>query len=279
VILTVTRWLLYAFGALTLIAFVALFVGASLTDRYFAWTIKPPVTAAFLGAAYAAGGVLEMLAVRSGTWLVVRIPFVTILVFALITLLATLLHLDRFHFGSDLAVAWFAAWFWTAIYLVVPLLMIVVLWRQERSGPVDDPHSQQIPRPVGVLLAVQGVTLLGLGVVLFAFPGTEAVLWPWTLTPLTARAVAAWLIAFGFGVLWGLRSGDLTRLDVPAWAYGVFAVLQLVVLARFPAQVRWSAPATWAYLALLVSILVTTAYALRRLRMRRRAVTATASPD
>ena len=44
-----------AFGTLTLLAFVVLFGGAAATDRYFAWTIKPPATAAFLGAVYAAG--------------------------------------------------------------------------------------------------------------------------------------------------------------------------------------------------------------------------------
>ena len=115
-----------------------LFGGASYTDRYFAWTIKPPATAAFLGAAYAAGCVLVVLALRRGTWLALRLPFVTILIFTVITLLATLLHLDRFHFGSDLPVAQFAAWFWMAVYVVVPLLMIVVL-----SGS-SDPRRRSI---------------------------------------------------------------------------------------------------------------------------------------
>ena len=91
---------------------------------------------------------------------------------------------------------------------------------------------------------------------LFAVPGTQAVLWPWTLTPLTARSVAAWLIAFGVCALLAVRTGDLARLGVPAWSYAVLAVLQLVVLARYPADIRWSSPATWAYVALLVSILI-----------------------
>ena len=272
VILSGTQRLLIVFSTLTLLAFVALFGGASYTDRYFAWTIKPPATAAFLGAAYAAGCVLVVLALRRGTWQALRLPFVTILIFTLITLLATLLHLDRFHFGSDLPVAQFAAWFWMAVYVVVPLLMIVVLWRQLRTAPEVDHRKHPIPRLVGLLLAIQGVTFLGLGVVLFVLPSTQAVLWPWTLTPLTARSVAAWLIAFGVCALMALRLGDLASLDVPAWSYAVLAVLQLVVLARYPGDIRWTSPATWAYVALLVSILINSGLGLRQLSAGRRAV-------
>ena len=65
-ILPGTRRLLIVFSTLTLLAFVALFGGAAYTDRYFAWTIKPPATAAFLGAAYAAGCVLVVLGAAPG---------------------------------------------------------------------------------------------------------------------------------------------------------------------------------------------------------------------
>src|SRR5919112_1809097 len=100
-----TRLLLVIFSGLTLLAFGVLFVFADATDRFFAWTIKPPATAAFLGAAYAAGCALELLAFRRGSWAALRIPFLTILVFTAITLVASLLHRDRFHFGSETAMA------------------------------------------------------------------------------------------------------------------------------------------------------------------------------
>jgi hypothetical protein len=59
VLLPGTRWLLCAFSLLTALAFVVLFVLSASTEQHFAWTIQPPVTAAFLGAAYAVGCVLE----------------------------------------------------------------------------------------------------------------------------------------------------------------------------------------------------------------------------
>ena len=54
-ILPGTRRLMGAFSLLTALASVVLFVLSASTEKYFAWTIQPPVTAAFLGAAYAAG--------------------------------------------------------------------------------------------------------------------------------------------------------------------------------------------------------------------------------
>jgi hypothetical protein len=265
-ILPATRLLLVIFSALTLLAFVALFVLSGSTDRYFAWTIKPPATAAFLGAAYAAGCVLVLLAQRKGTWAELQIPFVTILAFAVATLIASLLHVDRFHFGSPVLLARYAAYFWMAIYVVVPVAMVAVLAVQLRR-PAPAPSPVAMPTALAVTLLIQGVLLLAVGLALFVQPATAAALWPWPLTPLTARVVAAWLVAFGVGAVLAWRSRDLVRLQVAAVAYGLLAVLELVVLIRFPGTVRWSAPATWVYLALAASILVSSGYALLRLRL------------
>ncbi len=264
-ILPGTRLVLAVFGGLTLLAFCALFVGAEQTHRVFAWTIQPPTTAAFLGAAYAAGCALELLALRRGTWAAVRLPFLTILVFTTVTLAATLLHLDRFHFGSPVPLARFAAWFWLVIYVVVPLAMVVVLVVQERR-PAEPDRWVPLPTVLRVTMLAQGAVMLVVGVALFVRPGLAATLWPWTLTPLTARMVAAWLLGFGLAVgLAGLEA-NLARLDVAAIAYGLLAVLELVVVARYPETVRWGSPAAWAYLVVAVSILASSAYGLSRLR-------------
>jgi hypothetical protein len=261
-ILPGTRLLLVAFSGLTLLAFVVLFGLADQTELRFAWTIQPPVTAAFLGAAYAAGCVLVLLALRKGTWSALRIPYLTIPVFAVLTLVATLMHYERFHFAAPTLLARFAAYFWLGVYIVVPLAMAAALVGQQRR-PHDHPPRRALPWGLAVLLLVQGVLMLAAGAALFVVPMTEAVLWPWQLTPLTARVVAAWLVAFGLGALlaWGQR--DLARVEVAAWAYGLLAVLQLLVVALYAGTVRWTAPATWVYLALMASILAGSAYALR----------------
>lgn len=251
------RRLLIAFALLTLLGFTSLFVGSTQTERAFAWTIDPPLTAAFLGAGYGAGCVLVLLALRARAWVHARVAVVTVLVFMLLTLVATLLHLDRLHFTSPELLARAAAWFWTAVYVVVPVAMLALLPLQERVPGEDPPRLVPLPRGLSAALAVQGSLLLAVGAVLFAVPATQSVLWPWQLTPLTARTVGSWLIAFGFAAVLALRERDLERLELAAIAYTAFGALELVALARFAGVVRWGEPAAWVYLALLLTIVPT----------------------
>jgi hypothetical protein len=85
-----TRRVLVAFVAFTVLATIALLTRAEDTDRYFAWHITAPSTAAFLGAGYAAGLVLSVLALRQQRWSRIRVPVVTVTAFAVLTLVATL---------------------------------------------------------------------------------------------------------------------------------------------------------------------------------------------
>jgi uncharacterized integral membrane protein len=123
-----TRVLLVAFICLTLVATNQLFVLARRTATLFSWTIQPPLSAAFLGASYAAGCVLSVLALRSRSWRDARTPLVTVLVFAVLTLVATLLHLDRFHFHAPGLAAVDAAWVWLVVYLMVPVALLDPRW-------------------------------------------------------------------------------------------------------------------------------------------------------
>src|SRR3954462_2049879 len=130
------RALLVVFSVLTALAVGALYVLAERTDDYFAWTIQPALTAAFLGAGYAAGFVLVVLSLRDPVWAHSRVAVLTILVFVVLTTVATLIHIDRFHFMVEFAdsgcVAEAAAWSWLAVYIIVPLLLLTLLLPQER---------------------------------------------------------------------------------------------------------------------------------------------------
>jgi hypothetical protein len=253
-LLPATRLLLVAFSVLTLLAFGVLFLRSEATELSFAWTVEPPLTAAFLGAGYGAGCVLVLLALRERAWANARLPVVTILVFTLLTLLATLLHLDRFHFAGPGPLARLAAWFWLTVYLAVPVALLALVPLQERQAGADLARRRPLPAWLAGTLAVQGAVLLALGAALYAAPGAAARLWPWPLTPLTARAVAAWLLAFGVAAVLALRERDLGRLRIAAVAYALFGMLQLLALARYPGEVRGDDPRLWIYLGLLLSV-------------------------
>jgi hypothetical protein len=256
-----TRVLLGAFAVLTVLAFVALFVLAGNTRNTFAWTIEPPLTAAFLGAGYAAGSVLVLLSLRQSAWANVRVPFLTIFVFVVLTLVATLLHVDKLHFDDDFGalglVAKGAAWFWLAVYVVIPVAMLVLLVLQERAPGVDPPARHPVPGVLRVALAVESAALVVVGALLFVDPANAASVWPWTLTPFTARVTGAWLIAFGLATALAALAGDLRRLRTGTIAYTVFGALVLVSVLRYRETVAWDRPVAWVFVVLAAAVVVT----------------------
>ena len=54
------RWLLYIAAFLVFLAGLVLFVFPLRTAEWFAWTVNPPMTAVFLGAAYWSAAGLEV---------------------------------------------------------------------------------------------------------------------------------------------------------------------------------------------------------------------------
>jgi hypothetical protein len=256
------RVLLVVFGVLTALAVAALFVRPETTDRFFAWTIKPPLTAAFLGAAYVAGCTLVVLSLRATAWVHARAAIGTILVFTVLTLIATLAHLDRFHLGVAAAVPKGAAWFWLAVYLVVPVVLVVLLVLQTRTPGTHPARIRPLPRWLSTLLAIEGTILFVVGAVLFVRPGMLAN-WPWALSALTSRAIGAWLISFGIAAGAALVEADLGRLRAPAVAYLVFAVAELLVVLRYRSTLAWDAAPAWVYLTFLVLAGLTAAAGVR----------------
>ena len=249
------RWLLYAASALVFLAGLQLTVFTEQTATYFAWTISPPLTAAFLGASYWAAVPVEVIAARQSTWATARVAVPAIWLFTTLTLVATLLHFDKFHFSSPIASAQGAAWFWLAIYAGVPVAMLLIWILQVRAPGSDPPRGPPAPTWMRLLVLGQGVGMLTVGVALFLAPDAIKGGWPWGLTTLTARAVGAWLIGIGFAAFHASRENDFLRIRPLAGGYIAFAVLQFIALARYAGDMNWSAPAAWVYLAFLGSIL------------------------
>jgi len=108
-------------GAISLIMFPAN------TDTLFFWKITPPISAALFGALYLGGAVVVAYVTRQGLWEPARY-LVPILVSAGILIsLTTFLHIDRFTSG-------FRLFYWSAVYVVAPLLAILFYVQHERGG-------------------------------------------------------------------------------------------------------------------------------------------------
>lgn len=235
------------------IAGAQLFALSEATDRYFAWTIMPPLTAAFLGAAYWGSLPLIILSSRERWWANARLAIFGVFVFTVMTTVATLLHLDRFHLSSPEPIARLAAWVWLLIYVLVPPSLIILTWQQLRLPGIDPPREAPMHRWLRLALIIQAAILLVLGMALFLFP--TAIPWPWTLSPLTGRAVAAWLIGIGVIVAHMAWERDYRRVRHGLLSYALVAMLQLVALARYSGEVNWGQPAAIVYSLVVISAL------------------------
>jgi hypothetical protein len=254
------RIFFYAASVSVLTAVVPLFVFPTKTDVAFAWTIEPPSTAAFLGAGYLAACFLEFGSARERAWSRARLGMTGVLTFTVLTLVATLLHLDRFHFHDVHSAAHFSAWAWLNLYIFTPVVIVVLLALQLRVRGGDEPTRLPMSMWARVLLGAESLVLLSVGLLLFIAPVRFASIWPWALTPLTARAVASWLISVGFVAAWAVREGDVDRPPAIA-AFLVLGVVELVALARFRGDVDWGRPSAWLYLGFLIVMVITGVFA------------------
>jgi peptidoglycan/LPS O-acetylase OafA/YrhL len=212
-----------AVGAVfVLIAGIQLYVFSEHTDDAFAWTIKPPLTAAFLGAFYLAACLIAVGSCRERLWENARVAVPGVLAFIWLILLATLIHLDKFHLDDSRFVPALAAWVWLVVYVLEPPILSLIYALQLRAPGGETPTGAEIPRWFRFAAAAAGALLVALGAVLFIAPETAEDLWPWQLTPLTARASAAWLVGEG---LMGVMMGREER-----WVRVRWAVLSLVTL-------------------------------------------------
>ncbi|MGH2925639.1 MAG: hypothetical protein ACRDK1_06660 [Solirubrobacterales bacterium] len=259
------RWFFGVSAVLAVIAGIELFIGAARTDRFFSWTIAPPLTAAFMGAAYWAACVLLAWAARQSDWSRARTVLPPVFTIAVLLLAATLIHLDRFH--HDLY-----GRFWLVVYLIVVPLLTYLIWAQPKDGAPPTPPSLALASWLRVALVGQALVLLAFGVLLFAAPVGLSSIWPWPLTPLTGRAIAAFLCGFGIAAAVAVRENDLDRLFGSALAWAALGALELAAVAIHAGDLTSSAAGTVAYVAFFGSVLGLGSYGAIAGRDRRRPI-------
>jgi hypothetical protein len=193
------------------------------TQGTFFWRIAPPINAGMFGVLYLAAGSVVLSVVRRGRWEPARFLTAMVPAFTGLMLLTTLLHLDAFDPGGELA-------YWLAVYVVAPVAGMVFYFQHERGGATW--------RVVGAPLAPEtraAAVATGAGAALFVvlayvFPQTVAERWPWPISPLMVRVFASWLSAFAVGLLWFAVDSDWSRVRPVATLLVGAAVLMLLML-------------------------------------------------
>jgi hypothetical protein len=160
-------------------------------DTDYAWSIKPAVNAAFIGAGFLAGTLATGLVLwKAQRWRTFSTLPIALWVLAFTLLLATIIHRDRFKWDYP------PTWVWTAVYAGVPIA-IPFLVRGQRYGKEPTPAADPQLNVLRAVSAVFGSVMLIGAAALYLFPADLLEYWPWDLTPLLARAVAAWYALFG----------------------------------------------------------------------------------
>jgi hypothetical protein len=254
------RLMLFVAFLLVLSVGSSLFILTGQTETYFAWSIPSQLMAATFGASYLASGVLELLASRQRAWANARIAVPAVFVFSVLTLIATVIHLDRFHFNAPAWITVAGTWVWLGIYVAVPILMAILWWAQLHAPGEDPPRTAPLPGWVRLLLGLLSAAFILIGAALFIAPSLVAPAWPWPLTPLTGRAVGAWLI--GWGVVLGQMAweNDVHRLRPAFLSLLALGGLQLIALARYSNEMAWHTAAAWAYVTAMAGVFVIGAY-------------------
>jgi hypothetical protein len=202
-------------------AFLYVLPGSAKTD--YAWSIVPPVNGAFIGAGFLAGtlatGLVLFVAAR---WRSLQTLPPALWVLATTLLVATLIHTDRFKWD------YVPTWLWLVVYAGVPFALPVLVLLQQRVAEPAPPPDPGLG-VVRALSAVCGAVLVVGAAALFIAPVDVGEHWPWALTPLLGRAVAAWYAMVGTMLL--SCAVQLRRPSEAVIPYSTLAAWCLLLLA------------------------------------------------
>ena len=230
------------------------------TDDLWAWTIAAPLTPIFMGAGYGAGAYFFLRVYRTQRWHEVSVGVLSAAVFALLMLITTIVHFDKFNQGKahdglpdPPVLATVAYYGWTIVYILSPWVVGWLWWRNHQLDP-REPQDGEPLVPANVRLAARVIAigaLAGAAVMLFS-PSTVVEHWGWGLTELTARVLGCFTAQVGTGFL--LLSFDARW---SSWKVLVQTFLIAVALLLVGAIREWDTfledrPMQWAYLAGLV---------------------------
>lgn len=248
---------------LLFIAGIQLYVLSESTDVYFAWTIAVPLTAAFLGAGYWAAMVAAVTAWWQPAAVSLRVTGLTSLAATGILGVATFLHLDKFHLNSPAFLTRFVTWVWIGVYVVTPFIFLWLWFAYGRS--VDDTMgAKPLPQWMRIGYLFQAVPTLLAGIFLFFTPALVIPSWPWELTPLTSRAISAWMVAYGLACVAVNRENNTSNTLGARISLCLFCILQLIAVARYFSSLDWTKPLAWIYILLLLVGVVVGAMSLLR---------------
>src|SRR5215218_2076312 len=167
-------------------AFVILFLFPGQTRELWAWTIKSRMSCMFMGGGYLAGALFFFRAWRAREWHRLGPGILATTSFAGLLGIATFLHWSVFNHGHV------SFWAWTLLYITTPVLLPVLYIKNRRFDPgTPGPENVPIHGWIRTSMTVLRAGQLVFAAVLYARPSLFLDDWPWKLTTISARSLAA----------------------------------------------------------------------------------------
>jgi hypothetical protein len=237
-VLPATRVLAVVIVPFLLLAFAVLVPSPTHAPTLFAWPIKPTMSAMVLGSVYLGGAYFFMRVALARKWHTVAAGFVPVGTFATLMGITTVLHWSRFVHTSV------AFWLWVGLYFSTPLLVFAAFVRNQREYARVDGEGARLGRAAAGALVLAGIAAAISALLLYLLPSTAVRAWPWHLTPLTARMLAAIfaLGTAGVGAAWERR---WSAARIPVQVAGIMLVLLLVAGVRAHAEFDTGNALTW----------------------------------
>jgi hypothetical protein len=245
-------WILFI---LALANGIFLYLVPQLAETHYAWAIKPPINAAFMGAGYAAGMVATGLALfKAKHWRSVRLLFPGFFTLGLSLLVATLLHVERFKWNYPLT------WIWTLVYLSIPVGSVMIWYWHERADKQLSARDPRLRFTRGLSLFL-GVVLTASATLLYFAPPLFLEVWPWQITPLLARVFAGWyFLGSIILVTTGVTLRQAHELPISFATLVAWNMLSLLLIILYSDSVRFATAGFWVWTVLHVVFLVFTTW-------------------
>lgn len=232
-------------------AFAILYLWPESTPQWFAWKIDSRLTTALMGAGYLGGAYFFGRLLGDRLWHRFGGGLPAVAVFTAVMLAATLLHRDIFDPGH------WPFWVWLVIYILTPVVVPLVWWANRRRDPgTPEVGDALLPAASGRFILVAGVVLVGVAAVVFFLPAKAIELWPWPLTPLTARVMAGWLALLGTGALTMSRERRWSGWRIPLQSILLWQALLVVAFVIRRDDFGPGGPLNWFTLFTVTGLLI-----------------------
>jgi predicted small integral membrane protein len=200
--LRATRWMSLVVFAILVPALVILWGMPDRTADAWAWTIKPDLTPIFLGAGYGAGAYFFLRTFLSKQFHPSAAGIFGAAFFALLMLIATIVHWDRFNHGDAPLIGALVFYGWVGVYIVSPGVVFALWWVNRRTDSGEPLRGEAVvPVRARRVAQIAAAGSFAAAAVFFLAPQTAIDVWPWDLTQLTSRVLGSFTGQVGVGAL------------------------------------------------------------------------------